>query len=257
MQIKLLTEKEAAKKKLPPPQLLLVGHAKIGKSSFAALFPKPVAICTEAGMVGMPVPTLPGPDPETGVDRVVERWDDFLECLGWVLQNKHDRKTLIIDTIDVAQRLCEQHIIDTVYHGSGDGYAAFARGLIPMRAEFKRVINKLATIRDKRGMNIVLVCHAGLQKGEDTLGQDYKKLAGDLDPVCWAKIRNHCDQIGYAMAMTKVIDKKVKKVGGERYLVFDDHPGREAGCRKGYEMPSRIPLSFDEYKKHMEGKLSG
>ena len=254
MVITMLTDAQASKKKLPPPQLCLVGPPKIGKSVFASKFPKPVAICTEAGMVGIPIPTIPGPDPETGMERVTETWVDFLACLKWVQTEDHGRKTLIIDTIDVAQRLCEQHIITTVFHGNADSYGSYNRGLIPMRSEFKRVINKLEAIRNN-GMNIVLIAHSGLQKGEDTLGQDYKKQAGDLDPQCWAAVRNHCDQIGYAMVKTQVSEKKIMKMGGERFLVFDDHPGREAGCREGYGMPPVIPLNFEEYKKHMKGKL--
>jgi hypothetical protein len=57
--------------------------------------------------------------------------------------------------------------------------------------------------------------------------------------------------------MTRVSDKKVKQLGHDRFMVFDDHPGREAGCRGGYEMPSKIPLDYNEYKKHMKGKING
>jgi hypothetical protein len=258
MQIQLLTDEQAAKKRLPPVQLCIVGKAKIGKSTFASKFPKPIAICTEAGMVGIKIPTLPGPHPETGHEQVADTWPKFLECLKFVSTNEEakKRKTLIIDTIDVAQRLCESFIIKTVYDDNADAYASYARGLIPMRREFMRVINKLEVIRNM-GMNIVLIAHSGLQKGEDTLGQDYKKEGGDLEPQCWAKIRNHCDQIGYAKVMTRVSDKKVKQLGHDRFMVFDDHPGREAGCRGGYEMPSKIPLDYNEYKKHMKGKING
>ena len=49
---------------------------------------------------------------------------------------------------------------------------------------------------------------------------------------------------------------KPRQLGDERVIVFKGSPGRDAGCRVGYEMPDEIKLSFDEYLKHMKEKIN-
>jgi len=249
LDLRIVSDEEASKIETPPPIVVIVGPAKIGKSSFAAAFPKPIALWTERGMSCLPVPKLPVGGP-------VEKWDDLLKCLRFILKEKHDRKTIILDTIDIAQRLCQEYVIQESYHGCSKTYSAYGQGLVPMRMEFKRLLVGLEKCRDVKGMNVVVVAHSGLHKGDNTLGEDYKKMGGDMDSQCWARVRDWADQIGYALVQTKTIDKKVKQMGSDRYLVFDDHPGREAGCRAGYQMPPKIELSFSAYDAHMKERLS-
>ena len=108
-----------------------------------------------------------------------------------------------------------------------------------------------------RKMNIVIISHQTYHKGASVHGEDYRVLGGNLEKECWEMLRDWSDQIGYAAVKIRAVDKKAQDVGGnKRYLFFDDHPGRMAGCRAGYELPAEMLLDYDEYAKHMKGKLN-
>jgi len=250
MGFKIQTEKDLQDLIIPPAITSIIGKAKIGKSTWASLFPKPVFVWTERGAAGLKVPKLPP-------DRPVKDWTELLSCILQLQTDEHDRCTLVLDTIDVAQRLCMAHVITEKYGGDAAKFEAYKQGYVPMRQEFRRLLKGLGQARDKRNMNIVIISHEGILRGPNTLGEDYKMLGGNLEPECWKMLRDFSDQIGYAAVKTKAVKNKIRDIGGsERFLFFGDHPGREAGCRAGYEMPSEIKLSFDEYAKHMKGILN-
>src|SRR5205085_10859163 len=81
--------------KIPRAQkILLYGVEKIGKSSLAAKFPMPLFLDVERGTH------------QLDVDRLdIETADELDKALAEVAKNDHDYKTLVIDSVDWAERL--------------------------------------------------------------------------------------------------------------------------------------------------------
>ena len=204
--------------KIPPPRLVIYGQPKVGKTSFASGFPDPLLLQTEDGAAGL-------------------------------------RKTLILDTLDKAEQLAQEHVLKDSFNGNQEKYMAYYKGPIIAGEMITRVLFALDLIRAKRNMNIVLIAHDGLQQGANALGDDFKKWAPNVSKYAWNRVRDWCDQIGHAQSNFKVIDGKAKELGKDRWIHFLGSPGRDAGCRVGYEMPDKIKLSWDEYQEHMGEQL--
>tara|TARA_R110002020_G_scaffold386683_2_gene597471 strand:+ start:1807 stop:2556 length:750 start_codon:yes stop_codon:yes gene_type:complete len=230
--------------KLLPPRLVIYGEPKIGKSVFGAAAPKPIFICTEDGADGLPIVRIP-------TDAACSSWDELMDCLRSVLVQEHDRETLVIDTLDLCESLAAKHVLTTVFGGSNEKYMAYHKGPVIAGSLMETLMMALDHIRKKRGMRIVLLAHDGLAPGANALGEDFKKWSPNLTKYSWNRIRDWADQIGHAQSDFLVLDGKAKG-GRDRHIHFRGSPGRDAGCRAGYEMPDKIKLSWSEYQQAQE-----
>ena len=242
----ILTEKDFKEIRVPPPLIAFYGEPKIGKTTLAAQFPKPIIIWTERGAAAIKVPKLPVHNP-------ARSWNEVLGSIRVLLREDHDRQTVVLDTLDVAEKLCKEHVIQTEFEGSHAKYMSYYKGPPVFRAEFKRLLDGLELLRDRKNMTVIVIAHDGLQKGSNMLGEDYKKFAGNLsDRECWTMVRDWVDMLGHACKELYVEDGKARQVGTGRWLVFEGSPARDAGGRAGYEMPAKIQLSYEEFAKHFK-----
>ena len=252
---------EVWSEKVPPPITIIYGQPKIGKTTFACGAPKPIVIQTERGAAGLPVPKIP-PSP-------CDSWGQLLECVSALLKDDHDRKTVILDTVDLAETLCMDHVCRKMFDNDWDKYAAYGRGAVATAGEFRRLVNGLTMLRDNLEMNVIVIAHEGLQRGANMMGDDYQKFGGKLDKRTWATIRDWADQVLHATMKMHVTGgdhdrrtgkqtslAKVKGSGDERVLISHGSPARDAGCRAGYELPKEINLSWEEYHQHMKEKIN-
>ena len=123
--------------------IMLYGQSKIGKSTLASQFPKPLFIATEPGLRALTVHQIP-----------VSSWEEFLAACA-LLGGEHDFKTIIIDTIDVLYRLCA----DWVCARKGIKHESeldFGKAYGPIKAELYRVLTKLAHLDP----TLILISHS-------------------------------------------------------------------------------------------------
>lgn len=149
-------------RKLKPLALMLHAPHGIGKSTFATEAPDPIYIGQEE-------------NDELDVARFpkVESWIDLENQLDTLLKEDHDYKTVVIDTIDGLQQVAEQVILSekknegktlaTAYGGYGKGYEKMANMFLNIRDSY------LIPLREKKGMNIVLLAHSEKVKHEDPM----------------------------------------------------------------------------------------
>ena len=234
---------------LPPARSCFYGEQKVGKTSFAACFPDPILIQTEDGAAGAPIPKMP--------ETPCESWEELIQCLRVLLKEDHDRKTLIIDTLDKAEALASAKILEEIYKGDKKKFMNYYEGPFLAGDLIADLLFALDHLHKRKNMNIVLIAHDGLKPAANALGEDFRKYAPNLGKNSWAKVRDWVDQIGHVQTEFRVVEGKAKQKGKQRWINFLGNPARDAGCRVGYEMPERIELSFDEYAKHMKGKLNG
>lgn len=78
-------------KGFPPQKVVIYGVPGVGKTTFAATWPKPILLRTEDGASALDVPTFP---------KVASSISDLRDACNALLQEQHDFKTLILDSLD-------------------------------------------------------------------------------------------------------------------------------------------------------------
>lgn len=233
--------------RIPPPRLVLYGQPKVGKTSFASKAPNPILLQTEDGAAGLRIPKIP--------ETPCKSWAEIMTSLRVILKEEHDRQSLIIDTLDRCEQLAQEHVLKDAFGGNKDKYMAYYKGPMMAGEMISEILSALDYIRERRKMNIILIAHDGLQQGANALGDDFKKWAPNLSKYAWNRVRDWADQIGHCQSNFKVVDGKAKELGKDRWIHFLGSPGRDAGCRVGYEMPDKIKLDWNEYQSHMGEQL--
>lgn len=223
-------------------KVVIYGPEGIGKSTLAAHFPKPLFIDTE-GSTG-----------NLSVNRFEEKptsWSMLLNYIEYVKQNPGICETLVIDTMDWAERLCVEDILNT--HGKkGIEDFGYGNGYVYVAEAVGRFLNALQELIDKDICNVVLNCHAQLKKFEqpDEAGSydRYelklgKKTSSQTAPLVkeWADMILFCNYETYAVATDKD-GKKFKAQGGQRVMYTTHHPCWDAKNRAG--LPPKLPLDY-------------
>lgn len=148
------------KKVIKPLCVLFYGVHGIGKTSFAAGAEKPIFVGVEEN-TEFDVPRFPK----------VTSWDGLKDQLNTLLKEKHDFRTLVIDTIDGLEDIAQTKILtgknagknmETACGGYGKAYIEMAEMFIDLRD------NYLEKLRDK-GMQIIILAHSEKNKFEDPM----------------------------------------------------------------------------------------
>jgi len=126
------TEKTPPKASLSDLTVLAYGPSKIGKSTFCSEAEGALFLATEAGLNNLDVYQVP-----------IATWEELLNACKALAEGKHAFKTVILDTVDNAYRMCAEHMCQKfkIEHESDLGYG---KGYALVNNEFYRVLNKLA-----------------------------------------------------------------------------------------------------------------
>lgn len=239
MNIKISSGVIAAKQKV-----VIYGPEGIGKSTFASQFPKPLFIDTE------------GSTNKLDVQRFEEKpssWSMLKNYVEYVKQHPDICETLVIDTIDWAERLCVESILDT-HNKKGIEDFGYGNGYTYIAEEIGRFLNMLQELIDKNICNVVLTAHSQIKKFEqpdETGSYDRyelklgKKTTSQTSPLVkeWADMILFANYETFAVARDKD-GKKFKGQGGERVMYTSHHPCWDAKNRDG--LPDKLPFDFKQ-----------
>lgn len=246
MNIKISSGVIAAKQKV-----VIYGPEGIGKSTFASQFPKPLFIDTE------------GSTNKLDVQRFEEKpssWSMLKNYVEYVKQHPDICETLVIDTIDWAERLCVESILDT-HNKKGIEDFGYGNGYTYVAEEIGRFLNMLQELIDKNICNVVLTAHSQIKKFEqpdETGSYDRyelklgKKTTSQTSPLVkeWADMILFANYETFAVARDKD-GKKFKGQGGERVMFTSHHPCWDAKNRDG--LPDKLPFDFKQIAYLFDG----
>jgi len=233
-------------KKALPRRIMLYGTHGIGKSTFGSMAPDPIFIQTEEGLDDIACHKFP----------LAESLADVMQALEALSMENHDYKTLVIDSADWLEKLiwqgvCEQHSKKNIEDfGYGKGYV-FAVDV------WREILEALNYLRKDRGMFIILIAHAQIEKFQNPETDAYDRYSPRLNKHASAVVQEWCDEVLFASykVMTKQTDtgfgKKVAQgiSDGERYIRTTERPAHVAKNR--LNLPDEMPLDWNEYAKHL------
>lgn len=225
-----------------PLKVVVYGPEGIGKSTFASMFPDPLFIDTEGSTARMDVART-----ETPTSLAM-----LMQLLTEIKDNPPGCKTLVIDTIDWAERLCITAVC--AKNGkTGIEDFGYGKGYSYVFEEMGRILNLLNDIWE-RGIHIVLTAHAAIRKFEqpDEMGAyDRWELKLINSPKCnsCAMVKEWADMVLFANYKTFAVaadkdGKKMKARGGERVMYTAHNPCWDAKNRFG--LAPELPFDFGQ-----------
>ena len=214
----------------------------MGKTTLAAMFPKPVFIRTEDGTASL-----------TGNDNVslfplATSTQDVLDAIEVLATEKHEFKTLVIDSITQLATLIEAEIVAAdpkakSINQAGGGYGA---GYGAASEKHRQIREWAGSLAYETGMNVVFIGHA------DTETLDLP----DMDPYARYCVRMHKKSIPHftdnvdAVCLIRLKtftrgdgDKKRAISTGEREILC--FPQASSVTKNRFNITEPLPFTFD------------
>ena len=157
---------------------------------------------------------------------------------------------MIVDSVDWVETLiclsvAHDHGVTSVEGiGYGKGYVYAAEKFAQMLRGFDALASK--------GMNVILIGHAKVNKFNDPEHEPYDKYSLKLSPSIKARLTEWCDALLFANYDTSVINVGTDKAPNVRAKSFNKrllHTERRAAfdAKNRYGLPDRIPLNWDSF----------
>lgn len=215
---------------------LIYGPEGIGKSTLAAMWPNPIFIDLEGGTNQLPVVRLESPS----------SWSMLRAELTAIKNREIPCSTVVIDTMDAAERMCAEYIMARDGKKSIEGWN-YGKGYTLLYEEFGRLLDYL-TDTAVSGINVVVLGHSTMRKFErpDESGAYDRfelKLTKQVSPMVkeWADMVLFCDYKTYVETNKA---GKAKATGGARVIRTTHAPTWDAKNRFG--LPDELPLKLGE-----------
>jgi len=221
------TQKTPPKQDVSDLTVVVYGPAKIGKSTFCSNADRAIFLATEPGLNNLDVFQVPIPN-----------WEVLIETLNELATQKHDFKTVVIDTVDNMYRMCEEHICKK-FNVDFQGDLAFGKGYSLVNNTFQRTLTKLAHLP----MGLYLVSHSQEVKVEARTGS-YDRIVPTLPEKPRRILLGLADMILFCdIEMSK--DESGNPVQ-RRVMRTKPSLAHEAGDRTG-KLPEVIGLDYNEF----------
>ena len=215
---------------------LIYGPEGIGKSTLAAMWPNPIFIDLEGGTNQLPVVRLETPS----------SWSMLRAELTAIKNREVPCSTVVIDTVDAAERMCAEYIMARDGKKSIEEWN-YGKGYTLLYEEFGRLLDYLTDIAAS-GINVVVLGHSTMRKFErpDESGAYDRfelKLTKQVSPMVkeWADMVLFCDYKTYVETNKA---GKAKATGGARVIRTTHAPTWDAKNRFG--LPDELPLKLGE-----------
>lgn len=240
-----------------PWRIFMYGVGGIGKSTFFSEAPSPFFVDTHGGTS------------EIDTTRVrVTSYEKVHEALDMLSSEKHDFKTVVLDSLDDLERwlwadICAKgdtkgqvKSIEEWGGGFHKGYTyALERFMSDQTGSFG-VLRKLADLHAK-GMNIAVIAHESVVTFKNPISADYGRIYPNVNKKISEKLFSWCDAVLYVHheTFTREENKKVKAMGsGVRLMETVETPAYYAKNR--YKLPPTMQLDWHEFAASMGGVVT-
>jgi hypothetical protein len=213
-------------------RVVLYGVESVGKSTFAAQFPKPLFLDIEQGTSHL------------DVDRCdIGSWKQLTEALAEAKAT--DYQTIVIDSADWAERLCVEDLLATSKKTSIEDFG-YGKGWVMVAERISRMLTSVDALIDS-GKHVVLIAHSRIVKFEapDALAP-YDRYELKLSKQCSPLLKEFADELWFLRFKTKVSTSDTgrgKGLGGKERILLTTHSAAyDAKTRSG--LAEELPLEW-------------
>jgi hypothetical protein len=223
-----------------PPRILVYGPPKIGKTTLAAEFPNAVFIQIEDGEN----------------DTAVEGWNraelqtfgDVMEAMRELYEGEHGYSTLVIDSLSELQGLVYE---ETCARGDDKGNAktriedfGYGKGYVYAINVWSEFLDALNMLRIGRGMTVILIGHAKVDRFDDPETVSYHRYEIDLHDRAQKLLEREMDAILLLKRDVAIKQedagpnkKRAHAEGSNVFICCEGKPSQISGSR--YSLPPK------------------
>lgn len=232
-----------------PRKTVCYGVKGVGKSTFASMTNKPIFIPCEDGLRDLNVPQFP----------LAKSWVDIMESAWSLYADPHDFGTLVIDTIDWAERLCWTYLCERAGKESISDFG-FGKGYSGSAVEFGKLLGILHNCCVDRNMEILILGHARSKKFDDPLNGPYDRYSLRVHEAVQDMLEEWCDELIFANYEVFVkkegegfSEVKLGVGNGHRVIYTTERPSHKAKNRLG--LPDKMNFDWREYSAVVQEKV--
>lgn len=223
-------------KQVQPVKGIVYGVEGIGKTTWAAKWPKPLFIDVENGSW------------QLDVSRVVpETFAEFKNVINQIAEDNQGFQTLVIDSADWLETMMIKHICMEAGINSIEKYEkGYGKGWNKLAEDWAHLLDQLDRIRLKKRMNILLVAHSRIKRYEPADDSGHDRYTLTLAEKSADVVKKWSDLTLFVKYDTFTIEEngKVKVKGGDKRVMYSKfHPCWDAKNR--YGLPDKMPFGFE------------
>lgn len=234
-----------------PQVITIYGPNGVGKTTLAAKFPLPYMLDLEDGS---------GAVADANFKRASRADIPDLETLtaelNALLSDCQDRKTLIIDSVEALESLIHRSLTKTHKVESIEDIA-YGKGMVMAREKMEEIMRLLQTLRDKKGLTVILVGHS-IQKAfnDPAKNLSYDRHIMRANDKFASVIKDLSDAIYFVnhavlTEVSKMNPTKAKAFStGERTIFTTWSHSHDAKSR--FQLPSEINFSLVDVEKTVQ-----
>ena len=225
-----------------PRRVLLYGPHGIGKGTWASQAQDAIFLDIEGGLDNIDCNRTERLGTIQQVDAV----------LNELLNEEHSFKTLVVDTIDWLEQLMHRKIAqdDNVKSVAEIGYGKGYARAIPM---WQWIISQMEQLRTRKGMTIILLGHAKIERYESPESESYDRYSPDLHKSSCSMIQEWCDEVlfanfrVYTKKQNETYRKRTVAVGGKERFI---RTSESAAClaKNRLNLPEELPMEWSAFQ---------
>jgi hypothetical protein len=232
---------------IKPPRVLIFGPAGIGKTTFGAAAPRPIFLTIEDGLGKIEANAFPQP----------KNYLEARSALDALINEDHDYKTLVVDSLDWLEPLIWAHTCDQNKWQSIEA-PGYGRGYVEALKYWREFLDRVNYLRDHKKMATVLICHSTVKRFEAPDAEAFDRYVLKLQAKASDLVAEHSDAIFFANQVVNTIKTedrgRVRTRGtgkGDRVMYTEERPAWIAKNR--YGLPSEMPLDWKTFQQQLAG----
>jgi hypothetical protein len=227
-----------------PPRIVFYAVSGFGKTTFASQAPNPIFIQTEEGVGRLEYARFP----------VAKSFNDVIAALELLASEDHPYRTVVIDTIDLLERLIHEAVVAEYNAEKGKNIKSisdmgFGAGYVKAMEQWEEILTALDYLRNKKDMMCILLAHSLIKTFSPPDSDSYDRYRFNMHDKSSERIKDWADVVifGNYKTFTKgEKDEKKRGVGtGLRAIHTEERPAHWGKNR--YGLPYEIP--FNEGKQ--------
>jgi hypothetical protein len=229
-----------------PPRVCIHGVPGVGKTQFALAAPKPYLIGPDTGSLQF--------ENVTRTPEEVRTWQDVIDNVAALQNEKHDFGTLVIDPLNWIEPMCWTHTCEQngwrsiEEPGYGAGYSAALD-------QWRVLLAAVERLWRTKEMLVIVTAHSQVKTFKNPEGDAFDRWQPAMHDKVAGLWQQWCDDILFAKHdVGTVTDAKTRRVRGvsvgDRKMFTCWNAAYDAKNRHG--LPEEMPLSWDEFYDYVK-----